>query len=273
MVKSTETDTLIPNAIQPLTKTWLAAGLTLLLIAAGCQTAQIPDPNDPANAAIVSVEDVQLAVRGVADEIGLRVASASISKEKGDEELHARVSEFANSMNIDDLKPEDAWRAGEIFMLAGQNERAEKYLRQATQKPANDDRRTNDLIRLAVVLARENKIREAIETAEKSFSAQPSNKGSILLGITKELVPAAQGKGNDAALAHLIEGAIEQHLAADVPTTTPEGRAFHAAQAFHVREAFDLAIQIYQRIGRNSSAAKLLRIRRDTLNQLSHQIN
>ena len=98
-------------------------------------------------------------------------------------------------------------------------------------------------------------------------------KGSILLGITKELVPIAQGKGNDAALAHLIEGAIEQHLAADVPTTTPEGRAFHAAKAFHVREAFDVAIQIYQRIGRNSSAAKLLRIRRDTLNQLSRQFN
>lgn len=240
------------------------------LLSSGCQTAQIPDPNDPANASIVSIEEVQIAVRGVADEIGLRIASGAVSKPVGEAEQHRRVAEFANALNDDAISPADAWRAGEIYMIAGENDRAEKYLRIAVKNPANDDRRTNDLVRLGTVLARQGKVQEAITTAAQSFSAKPTNKGSILLGVTKELVPAALGKGHDAGLARLIEGAIDQHLEADVPTTTAEGKAFHAAKPFHIREAYDLAIQIWQRIGRTREATKLLRTRRDVLNQLSH---
>lgn len=261
---------MIPSVTRRLIDAVVACVIAGALMSGGCQTAQIPDPNDPANASIVSIEEVQIAVRGVADEVGIRVALGTVSKADGEAEQHRRVSEFARALNDDSITPQDAWRAGEIYMIAGDYQRAEKYLRLAVKNPTNDDRRTNDLVRLGTVLAREGKVKEAIATAEQSFSAVPTNKGSILLGVTKELVPAALGKGYDAGLARLIEGAINQHLEADVPTNTPEGKAFHAAKAFHIREAYDQAIQIWQRLGRTRDATKLLRTRRDVLNQLSH---
>ena len=243
------------------------AGAVLAL--SGCETGTTPSPFDPANASIVEVEQVQIALRGIWSMLEFRVETGEIKREAAESEFIKRATEFAVPLDADDVPPGDAWRVGEIQRAAKRWPEALKAYQRAAEHPADDDRRTVDRLRLAEALAWNKKPQDALKMARTAFSAQPSNKGSILLAVIYEVAPPLMTQKVDGELARLILDAIEQHLSADVPITSSEGKAFYLARPAHVRYAFDQALRLLERSGRTTEARKVLRQRTMVLMRLN----
>ena len=245
----------------------LIAGWVLTL--SGCDTGTTPSPFDPANASIVEVEQVQLTLRGIWSSLEYRVDTGEIKRSAAEAEFVKRATEFAVPLDADDVAPGEAWRVGDVQRAAKRWSEALRAYQRATEHPADDDRRTVDRLRLAEALAWTKKPQEALKMARTAFSAQPSNKGSILLAVIYEVAPPLMTQKVDGELAKLILDAIRQHLQADIPITSPEGKAFYLARPSHIRYAFDQALRLLERSGKKAEARRVLRQRTMVLMQLN----
>ena len=84
-----------------------------------------------------------------------------------------------------------------------------------------------------------------------------------------EILPTLKSQKVNKELAKLIEDAIDQHLQANIPVSTQEGKAFYLARPTHVRFAYDRALELLETAGLRAEARRLLRQRTMVLMQLN----
>jgi tetratricopeptide (TPR) repeat protein len=231
-------------------------GIFAAAILAGCQSAQLPDPNDPKTAGVMAPEVVRNNLKGAAEAVFLRVRVREITDEEGHAILREYADELLANVKADQVRPELAWEYAEALMTARRWNEAIPYLEVAAKVAATEDRRVNDTLRLARCFAETDRPQEAIATARKVFDAPPPDKAPILTAVLLEIAPAIQGKGADVDLARLLEDAITQSQETKVDAESQAGAIFLAARPVHIANAQRLILSLYEGAGRRDLALK-----------------
>jgi hypothetical protein len=241
-------------------KNWLLL-IGLLGVCAGCKTATLEDPNDPKVAGILAPDVIRRQLKGTSDMLMERVGKGQLTDAEFQELITKRANELLGDLPLDKVDPARAWEYGEVFRTAKRWDQAKQALLIAVEnaeKTKNEDRRVNDLIRLAHAEAMLNDVEGAIKTAERTMNAPPAGSAPILPGVLLEIVPAARGKGKDAELAQLLEKAISKHMETVVDPKSDPGKMFLMARPYHVRNAWKTIFQLYTKAGKEDEARKSL---------------
>jgi hypothetical protein len=245
----------------------LVGGIAL----AGCGAKSPPDPNDADLVGILQPEVLQRNLRWASDMVNDRVAKQEIDEEEGKKLLAKYAGQLVEKVDFDQMRDAQAWQYGDIFRTARRWDLAEKALERAVahaEKRKNQDRFVNDTLRLAQCQANLNKNSEALATARSTFAVSDKDKAPILLAVLYEITPALRGKGVDAELARLIEDSIGQHMAVVVDPKDESGQAFLAAKSHHLRNAWQMAIDLYGAAGDAEAASAAAKKRDDMLDQM-----
>ncbi|MFQ3677551.1 MAG: hypothetical protein SNJ74_06390 [Fimbriimonadaceae bacterium] len=237
---------------------WIAA-LAGAVALAGCAFEPPPDPNDPAQVGVLQPEVLMRNLRWAAEFYTERKLRGEID----DAQLRQLLSDYANQLvatvDLDQINPVSAWKYGDVFRTAERWDLAEEALVMAVdfaKRSRNEDRRVNDSLRLAQVLAHQGRVDEAIQMARSTFDTPPDQKAPILYAVLYEIVPAAERKGRDAELAKLLEDAIDQHSQVVVDPNSDSGRAFLGARRHHLSLAWQRVVRLYRQAGRASEAER-----------------
>ncbi len=239
--------------------------LTLLLLATlmliGCQTGTLADPNDTKTAGILAPDVIRRQLKGTSDMLMDRVSKGQMTDAEFQELISKRANELLDELPMEKIDPARAWEYGEVFRTAKRWPQAKQALLVAVEfavKTKNEDRRVNDLIRLAHAQAMLGDVKGAILTATMTLDAQPGGSAPILPGVLLEIVPAAKGKKHDEELAKLLERAIEKHIATVVDPKTEPGQAFLFARPFHVRKAWETIVELLVKSGKEDEARQAM---------------
>ena len=173
-----------------------------------------------------------------------RVAKDEITDEQRNAFLREQVEVLLQTLDPDKIAPDDLWIYGDMLRSTRRFGDAAEVLKRAAANAKGWDRRVNDTLRYAACLAEQGKVTEAIAAARAILNAPDNETAPILPATLYELVPAAQAKGQDAALADLLEEAIARHERTQVDRAAPEGKAFLAARIWHLRRARDKVAQL-----------------------------
>ncbi len=233
---------------------WLILALGIVV---GCETGTLADPNDPKEAGVLAPDVIRRQLKGTSDMLMERVAKGEISDAEFKDYISRRANELLDDLPIDKIPANKAWEYGEVLRTAKRWPQAKVALTIAVkeaEKTKNEDRYINDLLRLAQCQAMLGDVKGAIATAQRTLTATPNGSAPILPGVLLELVPAAQGKGQDAALAELLEKAIGKHMATVVDPSTEPGQMFLAARPHHVRNAWRTVIDLLVKAGKEKEA-------------------
>lgn len=214
-----------------------AGFLVVLLIAAGCATKPPPDPNDPTQVDMMQPDVLMKNLRWASDAANMRVERGEISEKRAKEIVAGYAVDLTRNIDLRRIREDRAWEYAEVFRTARQWEKARAVFEVAVQKPADGDRRVNDTLRLAHVLAELGQVEDAIARARSIFDAAPENRAPIMPALTLEIVPSARGKGHDPALAALLEDAIPVYQKTVVDEESQPGQAFLFAKPYHIRHA------------------------------------
>ncbi len=234
------------------------AGVFIGLVGfSGCNT--LPDPNDPNQAGVMLPDVLQANLKAASDVVNDRVASREITDERGQEMLAGYARDLSRAVPVTKIERSEAWRYAEVFRTARLWKEAKSCYEVALEKPLNDDRRINDTLRYAQVLANLGQVEEALAQVAKTFDAQPKARAPILMATLYEVTPAAEGKGHDEALADTIMTAAEMHATTVVSQRTTEGLAFLMARNHHLRKAIDKAVSLYRKVGKEAKAESALK--------------
>lgn len=235
--------------------------LLVVGILAGCQTTPLEDPNDTKTAGVLAPDVIRRQLKGTSDMLMERVAKGELSDDEFKQFIAKRANELLADLPLDQVDPAKAWEYGEVLRTAQRWPQAKQALIIAVQeaeKSKDEDRYINDLLRLAQAEAMLGEVKEGVATASKTLTATPGGSAPILPGILLEFVPAARGKGQDAALAGLLEKAIDKHMATVVDPKTEPGQMFLAARPHHVRNAWRTVIDLYAKAGKDEDAKQAL---------------
>jgi hypothetical protein len=232
-----------------------------LIIIAGCQTGVLEDPNDPVAAGIMAPDVIRRQLKGTSDMLMDRVGAGQLSDQQFRALIAKRANELLKDLPLDKVEPARAWEYGEVFKTAEKwdlAKQAEQIAVDHAIKTKNEDRRVNDLLRLALAEVHLNDIPGAIRDAQKTMDVAPEGSAPILPAVLLEIVPAARGRGHDPELAQLLEKAIGKHMSTVVDPTTEAGKAFLYARPHHVRAAWQLIVELYAKAGKNAEATAAL---------------
>lgn len=247
------------------------AVVCLLLSAGGCRFGSPPDPNDPDAVGELQPEVIQQNLARAANALQERVLRGELTDQERNEYLTHYAEKLTQSVDVSQIKPEQAWRYADAFRTARMWDRAIPIYEAALQwaKRENDvDRIVNDSLRLAQCLAQTGNAKDSIDLARGTFGVAPKDKAPILMSVLYEIVPPLEGKGVEGELAQLIEDSIGQHLQVVVDVDSPSGQAFVGAKVIHLRKAWQKVIELYQAAG-DDQAAKQAAERADQA--LAHQ--
>lgn len=226
--------------------------LVVIAIAiAGCKPP--PDPNDPADVGIMDAAVLMRNLKWSSTVINERVARGEITDAEGKEILAKYADEIAKKVDTKNIIPQNAWQYGDVFRVAKRWDLAKPLLEMAVQhaeKTKNEDRRVNDLLRLAQTEASLGNLDKAIEYTRKTFTAPPAAKAPILYGVLYEVVPAAEGKKKDVEIAKLLEDAIDQHNQVLVDPRSDAGISFLAAKGHHLSRAWQKVFDLLTAAGK-----------------------
>jgi hypothetical protein len=215
----------------------------------GCTVPPPPDPNEPVTSGRVITPSAYMGpMKALSDALNDRVAHRQISDKEARQVISNYAARILADVQIDKVKPEEAWQYGDMFRTARKWTEAKKLLQVAVEharKNNQGDRRINDSLRLAHVLGELGEVSAAVEAARSTFDAPDEGAAPILPAILLELVPAGLGKGRDIELAKLLEEAIPQHVRTIVDPETDAGKAFELARAHHIRNAWAKVLEIY----------------------------
>lgn len=228
---------------------FLFPSLCIIFLLGGCRIDSYPDPNAHDHKVI----DPFVMMRNLEQlhlMLGRRVAEGEITPDIKDIMIRQQAQAFVKELDLETIDDDDAWRFADVLRQAGRWEDAYKALQIAVQDPETEDRRVNDNLQFARVAAHLGKVDEAIKAAKSTFDAEPREKAPILLAVLKEIVPEGKGKGHDAELGQLLEGAIEQHTLVVIDPNSPAGIAFTAAYPIHISEAWNTTIRLYRSANR-----------------------
>ncbi len=234
-------------------------GLCVLGAAAlcvGCSSGKLLDPNDPRERE-VAPEMLSANLHSISDSLIDRRLRKEINNAQYRELIAQAAGELVKELRLSSVDPSEAWQYGEILRTARQWQGAEELLTIAVEHAAkvkNDDRWVNDTLRLAQAQAHLDKAELAIKTANKVMTAEPTASAPILLAVLYEILPAARGRGQDAALAELLHSAIQKHLRTSVDSATVPGRDFMAARSHHVSAAYMNLADLYKAVGEKQKA-------------------
>jgi hypothetical protein len=229
------------------------------LLAAGCRTGTLPDPNDPHDVVAQKPEVLRRNLNSASDMLNQRKDRGEIT----DEEYHNRLKQYAQGLlkenDVKQIPAEQAYLYAEVLLTAEQWEKAKAVLQEAVKyalESKNQDRRVNDSLRLARVEAELGHIPEAVEITRTTFSAGVLDKAPILPAVLYEIVPAAKSHlGKDGAIvADLLRDAIKQHEEVLVDEKLEAGRAFLIARPHHIRVAWEEAARLYSTAGKQDDA-------------------
>ncbi|MCG9895196.1 MAG: hypothetical protein MH204_06950 [Fimbriimonadaceae bacterium] len=234
--------------------TWLTAIFGLAVVLSGCQSGQLPNPND--EAFLGTNPDVMM--RNLQDaraRMDRRVAQRTMTPELRDKMMADLTRKYVELAQPEAATDENAWLYGDLFRDAKQWERALELYDRARKVAKTEDRRVNDSLRYARAAANLGRTDEAIEAVESTFNTPPEEKGPILPAVLYEIVPAAEAKGSSPQRwAAVLEKAIEQHLQTIVDQSTEPGQAFLAARPVHVDRAWSRVIALLTKAGRRDEA-------------------
>lgn len=229
----------------------------------GCQTKTLPNPNAAGQGA--SADALTQNLRLASEEANRRVANGEIDESTAKELVVRKARELADAIVLDKTPEVDAWKVGDLYRSAQMWKEAEAALSIAIKSPANEDRRIVDTLRLAQALAHQGKAKEAIAISERVFDAKPTDSAPILPGILYEVIPPIEGRGNDKALAGLLEKAIAAHMATIVDHRSDAGKAFLLARKHHVSMAWEKVVFLYDAARLPNEASRA----RDARNQFA----
>lgn len=227
---------------------WAKALLASLALAtvAGCQTGQLPDPNDPVSmGGVVSIAVLRRNLDYANRMLEHRAEVGEISSEERMLLLQKYAEEMVQKIDVDKIPASQAWEYGDVFKTAGRWDLAKKAYEIAIENPRNEDRRVNDTLRLALCEAQLGNVERAIELTRSVFDTDDRGTAPILPAVLLEIVPAAEGKGYDGELADLLVDAIAQHERTIVDPQSEGGKAFFRAKPIHYRDAYRKAIALY----------------------------
>jgi hypothetical protein len=243
-------------------KSLLGASLLAVLLASGCSTPIPPDPNDPKQAGMMEPEVLRRNLKGASDAYMDRVRRREISDRQFQALIASKANQLLENVKIDKVDTSRAWEYGEVFRTAKRWKEAEQFLEVAVEnaiETKNEDRRVNDLLRLAHAQVMQTKIAEGLKTARRAFDASDEGAAPILPATLLEIAPNAAGKGHDPELAKLLLDAIVCHERTKVDASSEAGSAFMQAKPFHIRRAFQLAEELYRHAGKSAEALAVQR--------------
>jgi tetratricopeptide (TPR) repeat protein len=228
----------------------LALGLS------GCNTGILPDPNDPTDVPVVPAEALQNRLKGANEMLQRRFARGEFTEEQYREFIARAAGEILDSVEVEDIGPDHAWRYAEVYLAAQRWREAKDLLEISVKQAKTEDRRVNDSLRLARALAQLGQVRKAIRVARTVFDTPPNEKAPIMMAVLLEIVPAGRGKGQDAELGKLLQDSIQQAKETVVDESTEPGKAFLAARPHHVNNAWRTTIELFEAAGRRDLAQK-----------------
>jgi len=228
--------------------------LLLVLALAGCNSPTLPDPNDPNEVGVVQPDVLRNNIQSVGDNLFARVQKGEITDAKFQELMGDYANKLLESAKIKTVPADRAWEYADVFRTARRWKEAKIYLEIAVKAATTDDRRVNDSLRLAEANAHLGHVTEGIELVRSTFSVPPAEKAPILISTLLEFVPAAEGKGQDAALAQLLLDTIPQADKTVVDTQSDAGAAFVSARPHHIQNAFIRAIGLFTSAGQTQKA-------------------
>lgn len=246
---------------------WVSLAFPLVLLG-GCHFAQLPDPNDMQSADQLNVEVMQRNIAAAYSDLDLRVRQGQITQEEKDRKIKELVELIAGYLKPDNVDDVQAWRFADIYRQAGDLENARKFYERAVAVAKTEDRRVNDTLQLARVLAMQGNVKHGIEVAMTTFDAPPKEKAPIMMSALYEIVPAGLGKDADIELAQFLEAAIKQHMLVEVDANTEAGAVFLATAQVHITKAWEQVLKIYS----NADRDDLLREAIDRRDKLSNKM-
>ena len=218
---------------------------------------QIPDPNDPLSSTM-SADVLAKNLTAASDFVNERSMRGEISTDEGRELLSEYAKNLTSAIDLKDIDKANAWRYGDLFRTGRQWKMGKAAYQLAVSKPATEDRRVNDTLRLAQCMAELGEVSEAIETARKVFDAEPKQSAPIPPAVLLEIAPPARGKGFDRELAQLLVDASEKHLTVVVDPKKAEAVAFKYAQPHHIKNAMKLAAKLYEDLDDGAAVVRTL---------------
>jgi predicted negative regulator of RcsB-dependent stress response len=223
-----------------------------------------PDPNDPKQAGLMTPEVLRRDLKGASDSLLERLHSGEIDDAQFKDLMARAANLLLKSVKVENIPSQKAWEYGEVFVTARKWKEAKQALEIAVKAAKDEDRRVNDNLRLARVLAELGDVQGAISTARGVFNTTDGAAAPILPATLLEIVPAAEGKKHDAELGALLEDAIKCESRTIVDTNTEPGKAFLMARPFHVRNAWNKIMELYLAAGKEDEV-KAAAGRRDAM--------
>jgi hypothetical protein len=255
---------------------------TLLLIAAlsivGCQTGVLPNPNEPTTKEEASPEILKRNLGTISDGLMEKRMKGSIDEQQYRDLLAKAADELVDELDLEHVDPEEAWQYAEI-LRAGRDWKPAKRLLVLAVKEAravkNEDRRVNDSLRLAEAEAHLGEYEASLRDANSVMDAKPVDSAPILPAVLLEIAPVLAEHGHNLEVAKLLETAARKHLLTTVDGSTRAGKDFIMARPYHVRRAYIMAADLYERSGKPEDKERMLenvaRVARD-LNGLIQQL-
>jgi hypothetical protein len=203
-------------------------------------------------------------LKGASDSLLERLHRGEINDRQFQDLMARSANVLLQSVKVERIAPPKAWEYGEIFITARKWPEAKKALEIAVKNARGDDRRVNDNLRLARVLAELGDVAGAIAAARSTFNAPDGATAPILPATLLEIVPAVKVKGHGPELAALLEDAIKCENRTIVDPKTDSGSAFLMARPFHIRNAWNIILELYLTAGKIDEA-KAAAARRDAM--------
>jgi hypothetical protein len=234
----------------------IAFALFSALLAGGCTSGTIPDPNDPNDVGNAQPEVLRNDLKGAADSLFDRVNRGELTVKQAQNYLAAYADKLVSGLKVEKVPVGKAWEYGQVFYTARRWKHAKVFYEIAVAHAVNDDRRINDSIKLAAVDCQLGDVPSAVALMRATFKSPPTAKAPILIGTLLEVVPAGEGKGHDVELAQLLEDAIPQAEETVVDPNTIAGRMYLIARPHHVANAWLKIVHLFNAANRPDLAQK-----------------
>jgi hypothetical protein len=230
-----------------------------LLFVGGCHSGTLPNPNDPTDVGSLTPENIRDQFSCISDMLQTRLGRRQITQKEYEDLMQAAADKLLSGFSPDKVDPSKAWQIADLLVNARHWKEAKAVLETAVawaKANHNEDRRVNDSLSLARVMAELDDVPGAITTARSVFAVRPQDSVPILYATRFRIVPAGRGKKHDLELAKLLEDAINIDMRAQVDPTSGPGRDFLRFRPFHVIKAWALVEDLYKSANRPELAAE-----------------
>ncbi len=230
---------------------WNSVLFLCLVSLGGCYFTQLEDPNEVQGVKYIDAEVMQRNIAQAHFALAQRVKKGEITEDQKEQMILELVQKISGYVDVSTVPDDTAWRFADLFRQAGDLEKARTLYEKAVSVAQTADRKVNDHLQLARVMAMQGEVDKAIETAESTFSVEPKDKAPIMMAALYEIFPAGEGKGKDVELAVFLEKAIEQHMLVEVDPKSESGIAFLDSSEIHTAKAWDIVLRVFANEGRN----------------------